>query len=71
MPDKSEGTAKKGSFFSNMMAELKKVVWPTKEQTAKGTVTVIVFVLIITAILVVLNLLFQYINIQYWNLFSA
>ena len=71
MPDKTEQTANKGSFFKNMMAELKKVIWPTKAQTAKSTCTVVLFVLIITAILVVLNIVFERINISYWNLFTA
>ena len=69
MPDKIEQT-KKGSFFSNMMAELKKVIWPTGQQTAKSTGTVIFFVLIITFILVVLNLCFEQINAAYWNFIS-
>jgi len=68
MSDKPEVNAKKGSFFSNMATELKKVVWPTGEQTVKSTGTVILFVLIITAILVVLNLGFQWLNNEYWNL---
>lgn len=70
MSEKSEVNAKKGSFFSNMFAELKKVVWPSKEQTAKGTGTVIIFVLIITFVLVVLNFLFQELNNLYWGLFT-
>ncbi len=67
MADRQEDTAKKGSFFSNMVAELKKVVWPTGAQTAKGTGTVILFVLIVTAILVILNLAFETINQKYWE----
>ena len=70
MSEKPEANAKKGSFFSNMFTELKKVVWPTGEQTAKSTGTVIIFVLIITVILVLLNLLFQGLNNQYWSLIS-
>jgi len=70
MPDKVEVTAKKGSFFKNMRAELKKVVWPTRAQVIKGTVTVVVFVLIVTAILVALNLVFQNVNELYWNAFT-
>ena len=70
MPDKTEVTSKKGSFFSNMMAELKKVTWPTRPQVIKSTGTVILFVLIITAILVLLSYFFEFLNIQYWNLFK-
>ncbi len=70
MPDKTEVTSKKGSFFSNMIAELKKVTWPTRPQVLKSTGTVILFVLIITAILVILNYFFEFLNYQYWNLFK-
>ena len=67
MAEKPEVNAKKGSFFSNMFTELKKVVWPTKSQTLKSTGTVILFVLIVTAILVILNLIFQNANTAYWD----
>jgi len=70
MPDKTEVNVKKGSFFKNMVAELKKVIWPTRAQTAKSTGTVVLFVLIITLILVVLNMIFENININYWALFN-
>ena len=70
MPDKVEVTSKKGSFFSNMVAELKKVIWPTAGQTAKGTGTVIIFVLIVTCILVALNFVFQKVNENYWEQFN-
>ena len=70
MSEKPEANVKKGSFISNMITELKKVIWPTREQTAKSTGTVILFVLIVTFILVVLNLLFQWLNNQYWSLIS-
>ncbi len=70
MPDKTEVTSNKKGFFSNMFAELKKVVWPTAPQTAKSTGTVILFVLIITIILVLLNFVFENLNIQYWKIFS-
>lgn len=69
MPDKTE-QVKKGSFLSNMKAELKKVIWPTKVQTVKSTGTVVFFVFIITLILVVLNLCFEQINSGYWNFIS-
>ena len=70
MPDKVETTTKKGSFFKNMRAELKKVVWPTRAQVIKGTGTVIIFVLIVTAILVALNLVFQRGNELYWTMIN-
>ncbi len=69
MPNKTETTnVKKGSFFSNMKKELSKVTWPTAKQTAKSTATTIAFVLLVTAILVILNWIFQWLNGQYWML---
>ena len=44
----------KGSFFQNMKAELKRVIWPTGKQTVKATFVTIAFVLLISAILIVL-----------------
>ncbi|MBR6253535.1 MAG: preprotein translocase subunit SecE [Clostridia bacterium] len=67
MPNKTDTEkVKKGSFFSNMRKELSKVTWPTAKQTAKSTATTIAFVLLVTAILVVLNMAFQWLNGQYW-----
>ena len=71
MSERSEDTVKKGSFWKNMGAELKKVVWPTKEQTVKSTGTVILFVLIVTAILIILNLAFQSANTAYWDMIKG
>ena len=69
MPNKTDSAnVKKGSFFSNMRKELSKVTWPTAKQTAKSTATTIAFVLLVTAILVVLNMAFQWLNGQYWML---
>jgi len=42
-------TAKKNkfkSFFKDIIQELKKVIWPTKQQLTKSTITVIVVCLI-------------------------
>ena len=48
---KSTGNEKQGAFkrlsqwFKDLKAELKKVIWPTKEQTAKNTVVALAVVL--------------------------
>ena len=69
MPNKTDSTnVNKGSFFSNTKKELSKVTWPTGKQTAKSTATTIAFVLLVTAILVILNWIFQWLNGQYWML---
>ncbi len=44
----AESTTKKGffariaGFFRNLKAEIKKINWPTKEQTAKQTLAVVI-----------------------------
>lgn len=57
---------KKG-YFSNMKAELRKVIWPTPAQTVKSTGVTIAFVLLISAILIGLNLGFEAINSFWWS----
>ena len=53
---------KKGHYFKDMKAELKKVVWPTRKQTTNNTVAVIVFALILAIIVFVLDVCFDLIN---------
>ena len=48
-----------------MKSELKKVIWPTGKQTAKSTAVTIAFVLLISLILVILNLFFDFISEKY------
>lgn len=50
-----------------MKSELKKVIWPTGKQTAKSTAVTIAFVLLITVILVVLNLIFDFMSEKYYG----
>ncbi len=58
----------KRSFIQGMKAELKKVVWPSAKQVSKSTLVTIGFVLMIAAVLVVLNLVFNEVNEFWWNL---
>lgn len=58
----------KKSFFQGMKSELKKVVWPSARQTAKNTLVTIVFVLLISIILIVCNLVFDFISTKYYDL---
>ena len=69
MPE-TENKSKKRGFFSNMAAELKKVIWPSPAQTAKSTSATIAFVLLIAAILIVLNLCFELINSAWWSIWQ-
>ena len=50
-----------------MKSELKKVIWPTGKQTAKSTAVTIAFVLLISLILIVLNLIFDFISEKYYG----
>ena len=52
----------KKSFHQNMKAELKKVIWPTGKQVVKNTFATIAFVLLISVILIVLNLVFNFLK---------
>jgi preprotein translocase subunit SecE len=52
----------KKSFFQNMKAELKKVIWPTGKQTVKSTSATIAFVLLIAVTLIALNTVFDFAN---------
>ena len=70
MAENKENASAKKSFFSNMIAELKKVIWPTGQQTAKSTATTIAFVLLITVILVVLNLGFEELSKLWWTVIT-
>ena len=59
---KEKSKKKNSSYFKEMKAELKKVVWPTPKQLVNNTVTVIAFVLIIAVIVFVLDVCFDAIN---------
>lgn len=58
----------KKSFHKNMKAELKKVIWPTGKQVVKSTFATICFVLLVSAILIVLNLAFDFLNKKWFDL---
>ena len=61
--DKTEKNSKKQKhFWKDFKAELKKVIWPTKNQVVNNTIIVIVIVLIVTAIVFVLDLAFEALN---------
>ena len=62
--NKKENNKNKKSFFKDFKAELKKVVWPTPKQLVNNTVAVITIVLITAAIVLVLDLVFDFVNTQ-------
>ncbi len=46
-------------FLKEVVAELKKVTWPSRKDLVSYTVAVIVFVVLISAVVGVLDLIFQ------------
>lgn len=63
-----EDNKEKKSFMQGMKAELKRVIWPTKSQTAKSTAVTIAFVLLISVTLIIFNLCFDFISESWYNL---
>jgi preprotein translocase subunit SecE len=51
-------------FFKDFKAELKKVIWPTPKQVINNTIAVVVIVLILSAIVFILDLFFDFANTQ-------
>lgn len=62
MAKKEKEVKQKSSYFKEMKAELKKVVWPTPKELVNNTVAVIGFVLIIAIIVFVLDFCFDNLN---------
>lgn len=52
-------TKNKKHFLKDFKVELKKVIWPTKKQTARNTIAVIFLVILISVIVVVLDFGFR------------
>lgn len=48
-----------GKFCKDVKTELKKVTWPTKNQTIKNTVVVLVFLAVTGLLVFAFDLLFQ------------
>ena len=55
-------TKQKSSYFKEMKAELKKVVWPTPKELANNTTAVIAFVFIIALIVFICDFCFDNLN---------
>ena len=51
--------AKIGGFFRSLKTEIRKIVWPTKEQTAKQTLAVVIISLILCGIIRGIDILAQ------------
>ncbi len=57
----------KGSATKNMKGELKKVVWPTKEQVVKNTTMVVTLVVIIAAVVLGIDLVVEFFDNKLWS----
>ena len=51
-------------FYHQVVAEMRKVTWPDREQLKDTTIKIIIFVLLIGAILGILDVLLQLILVQ-------
>lgn len=58
MANAKQETGKSASFLRGVKSELKKVIWPTKEETIKYTAIVIASCLIISLVVYALDLIF-------------
>jgi preprotein translocase subunit SecE len=47
-----------GTFYKQVVAELRKVIWPTRKELVTYTSVVVVFVLIMVAVVAVFDLVF-------------
>lgn len=62
----AESTKKKnvfgriGDFFKGLKAELKKIIWPTKGQTAKQTLAVVLISIVLSAFIRLIDILAQF-----------
>lgn len=54
-------------FVKGVKSELKKVVWPTKEQLVKSTAMVILLVVVFAVIILGLDMLLEYGDTKLWN----
>lgn len=54
-------------FVKGVKGELKKVVWPTKEQLVKSTTMVILLVVVFAVIILGFDMLLEYADTSIWN----
>lgn len=57
-------------FIKGVKSELKKVVWPTKEQLKNNTFLVIVLVLVLSAIVLGFDVILKFLDTNLWNFIS-
>ena len=57
----------KNSFAKGVKSELKKVVWPTKEQLKNNTILVIILVLALSVIVLGFDVILKFVDTNLWN----
>ncbi|MGN0346910.1 MAG: preprotein translocase subunit SecE [Lachnospiraceae bacterium] len=58
--NKSSSKKKKPGFLKGLKKEFKKIIWPTKEEATKQTISVVVISLVVGAIIALLDTVVQY-----------
>ncbi|MCX8074493.1 MAG: preprotein translocase subunit SecE [Clostridia bacterium] len=58
-------------FLKGIKSELKKVVWPTKNQLINNTLLVVVLVVILSAVVLSFDLILELIDSSLWNFISS
>ncbi len=56
--------ARVGSFYQEVVTEMRKVTWPDREQLKDTTIKIIIFVLFIGALLAVIDILINLILVK-------
>lgn len=59
------------SFIKGVKAELKKVVWPTKNQLINNTMLVILLVLALSAVVLGFDVIMEFIDKNLWNFIAT
>lgn len=54
-------------FVKGMKSELKKVIWPTKEQLIKNTTMVVVLVVLVSAVVLGIDLVLETVDKHLWD----
>lgn len=57
-------------FFKGVKSELKKVVWPTKDQLKKNTAMVIGLIVIFSVIVLGIDMILEFADGKLWNIIT-
>lgn len=57
-------------FLKGVKSELKKVVWPTKDQLIKNTVMVIGLIIVFSVVVLGFDIILEFADEKLWNIIS-